>query len=286
MADAMMGVIQQQGGTVRRGVEVDEITVSRGQATGVITAAGERIEADVVVSNADPGHTYDRLLRHHAKRRWTPRRLNRSRWSMGLFVWYFGTSGTSGKWADVGHHTILNGPRYKGLLNDIFMKRHLAHDMSVYLHRPSVTDGSVAPKGDDTFYALSPVPNLHGADSVDWAQMQETYRERLASVLNDHLIPGFADHLSASHVLTPADFETRYLSPHGAGFSLEPRIFQSAWFRPHNISEEFGNLYLVGAGTHPGAGIPSVVTSSEVLSQLVPDAPRPYVRPEIKVAAE
>ena len=145
---------------------------------------------------------------------------------------------------------------------------------------------SVAPEGDDTFYALSPVPNLHGKGSVDWAEMQETYRQRLAKVLNDHLMPGFEDHLSASHILTPADFESRYLSPHGAGFSLEPRIFQSAWFRPHNISEEFGNLFLVGAGTHPGAGIPSVVTSSEVLTQLVPDAPRPYVPVETKVAAE
>ncbi|MDA0187488.1 MAG: phytoene desaturase family protein, partial [Proteobacteria bacterium] len=286
MADAMVAVIEDQGGTVRRGVEVDEITVTKGQADGVVTTDGERIAADIIVSNADPGHTYDRLLRKQAKRRWTPARLNRSRWSMGLFVWYFGTKGTKGKWADVGHHTILNGPRYKGLLNDIFMKRHLAHDMSVYLHRPSVTDPSVAPEGDDTFYALSPVPNLHGKGSVDWAEMQETYRQRLAKVLNDHLMPGFEDHLSASHILTPADFESRYLSPHGAGFSLEPRIFQSAWFRPHNISEEFGNLFLVGAGTHPGAGIPSVVTSSEVLTQLVPDAPRPYVPVETKVAAE
>ena len=286
MADAMVAVIEDQGGTVRRGVEVDEITVTKGQADGVVTTDGEHIAADIIVSNADPGHTYDRLLRKQAKRRWTPARLNRSRWSMGLFVWYFGTKGTKGKWADVGHHTILNGPRYKGLLNDIFMKRHLAHDMSVYLHRPSVTDPSVAPEGDDTFYALSPVPNLHGKGSVDWAEMQETYRQRLAKVLNDHLMPGFEDHLSASHILTPADVESRYLSPHGAGFSLEPRIFQSAWFRPHNISEEFGNLSLVGAGTHPGAGIPSVVTSSEVLRQLVPDAPRPYVRLDTKVAAE
>ena len=291
MADAGDGAVREdQGGTVRSGVEVDEITVAGGKATGVVTTEGERIAADVVVSNADPGTTYDKLLRKQVKKRWTPRRLNRSRWSMGLFVWYFGTRGTAGKWADVGHHTILNGPRYRGLLNDIFMKRHLAEDMSVYLHRPSVTDPSVAPAGDDTFYALSPVPNLHGENSVDWAEMEETYRKNLAGVLNDTLIPGFEDHLSASHILTPDSFVSRYLSPHGAGFSLEPRIFQSAWFRPHNISEEFGNLFLVGAGTHPGAGIPSVVTSSEVLAELVPDAPRPMAvrRPlhETKVAAE
>jgi phytoene desaturase len=172
------------------------------------------------------------------------------------------------------------------LLKDIFLKRHLADDMSIYLHRPSVIDPSVAPAGDDTFYALSPVPNLHGADSVDWAETEEVYRKRMAQVLHEKLIPGFEDHLSASHILTPASFVSRYLSPHGSGFSLEPRIFQSAWFRPHNISEEFANLFLVGAGTHPGAGIPSVVTSSEVLMHLVADAPRPVVVAPIKVAAE
>ncbi|WP_224816607.1 phytoene desaturase [Hasllibacter sp. MH4015] len=286
MADAMVRVIEDQGGTVRMEEEIAEITVSGGRATGVVTKSGERIFADIVVSNADPGTTYEKLLSRHPKRRWTPKRLNQSRWSMGLFVWYFGTRGTRGKWSDVGHHTILNGPRYKGLLDDIFIRRHLADDMSIYLHRPSVTDPSAAPTGDDTFYALSPVPNLHGAGAVDWTEMGETYRKRLAGVLDQHLIPGFEADLSASHIFTPETFESRYLSPHGAGFSLEPRIFQSAWFRPHNVSEEVAGLYLVGAGTHPGAGIPSVVTSSEVLNQLVPDAPRPLDRPVTRLAAE
>jgi phytoene desaturase len=285
MADAMVQVIEDQGGTVRQGVEVDEIATNSGRATGVILTDGERLTADIVVSNADPGTTYDRLLRHHPRKRWTKRRLDRSRWSMGLFVWYFGTRGTRAMWRDVGHHTILNGPRYRGLLKDIFIKRDLADDMSIYLHRPSVTDPSVAPAGDDTFYALSPVPNLHGERSVDWAEMGERYRQKVAKVLEEKLIPGFEAHVSASEFFTPETFEARYLSPHGAGFSLEPRIFQSAWFRPHNISEEVEGLYLVGAGTHPGAGIPSVVTSSEVLKQLVPDAPRRAVGP-VKVAAE
>jgi phytoene desaturase len=285
MADAMVRVVAEQGGTVRQGAEVDEIVTSSGKATGVRLTDGETLRADIVVSNADPGHTYAHLLRNTVRKRWTNRRLDRARWSMGLFVWYFGTRGTRGMWKDVGHHTILNGPRYTGLLRDIFMRRHLAPDMSLYLHRPSITDPTVAPEGDDTFYALSPVPNLHGEKSVDWAEMGETYRQNLARVLDEHLIPGFADRLSASEHFTPETFRTRYLSPHGAGFSLEPRIFQSAWFRPHNISEEVENLFLVGAGTHPGAGIPSVVTSSEVLTQLVPDAPRPLVR-EVRLAAE
>lgn len=272
LADAMVRVIDDQGGRVELGCEVDEVLTSDGAVTGVRTNDGRTLSAPVVVSNADPGQTYDRLLRTHKKTRWTAKKLAGARWSMGLFVWYFGTRGTAGKWSDVGHHTILNGPRYRGLLKDIFMKRHLADDMSVYLHRPSVTDPSCAPSGDDTFYALSPVPNLWGKSSVDWEQETETYRQKLARVLNEKLIPGFEDHLSESEIFTPRTFETRYLSPYGAGFSLEPRIFQSAWFRPHNISEEVKGLYIVGAGTHPGAGIPSVVTSSEVLAQLVPDA--------------
>jgi phytoene desaturase len=224
-----------------------------------------------VVSNADPGHTYDRLLRSHRKWRWTPEHLRKRRWSMGLFVWYFGTRGTAGKWQDVGHHTILNGPRYRGLVQDIFLKGKLAEDMSLYVHRPSVTDPTVAPEGDDTFYALSPVPHIGHAASVDWQAMAETYRSKVQAVLEDQLLPGLGQHLSASLVFTPETFRDRYLSPNGSGFSIEPRILQSAWFRPHNVSEEAKGLYLVGAGTHPGAGLPGVISSAEVLSQLVPD---------------
>ena len=171
----------------------------------------------------------------------------------------------------MGHHTILNGPRYKGLVNDIFIKGKLADDMSLYVHRPSVTDPSVAPQGDDTFYALSPVPHIGHDDPIDWAEMGETYRQKVQAVLEEQMLPGLGDHLSASLIFTPETFRDRYLSPHGAGFSIEPRILQSAWFRPHNVSEELGGLYLVGAGTHPGAGLPGVVSSAEVLAQLVPD---------------
>lgn len=201
---------------------------------------------------------------------------------MGLFVWYFGTKGTRGKWSDVGHHTILSGPRYEGLLTDIFIKGRLADDMSLYVHRPSVTEPDVAPDGDDTFYALSPVPHLGFNNPVNWAAVQESYKAKVADVL-EGLIPGFRKHLSAELVFTPEDFRDRYLSPNGSGFSIEPRILQSAWFRPHNISEEAKGLYLVGAGTHPGAGLPGVVSSAEVLAKLVPDAP---MVADMKVAAE
>ena len=269
LADAMANVVKEQGGQVLLNSNVENITLNKQKADGVMLENGLKLNADIVVSNSDPGWTYNKLLPNQ-KKRWTEKKLKKSRWSMGLFVWYFGTKNTREKWQDVGHHTIMNGPRYRGLLADIFDRQFLADDMSIYLHRPSVTDPSVAPKGDDCFYALSPVPNLKTSNPIDWSKELEGYKNKMQMVLEE-TIPGFSDAITAEHILTPKDFEERYLSPYGCGFSLEPRIFQSAWFRPHNVSEDIENLYLVGAGTHPGAGIPSVVTSSEVLSQLVSD---------------
>jgi len=271
IARAMCDVIADQGGVVRQNAEVDEILLRDGRAQGVRLASGEVVRADIVVSNADAGHTYDRLLRNSRRRRWTPAKLKRKRWSMGLFVWYFGTRGTRGMWPEAGHHTILNGPRYEGLVRDIFIKGKLSDDMSLYVHRPSVTDPTVAPEGDDTFYVLSPVPHLGHSDPVDWQAEAEPYRRRVQKVLEDQLLPGLGAHLGPSEIFTPETFRDRYLSPHGAGFSIEPRILQSAWFRPHNVSEEARGLYLVGAGTHPGAGVPGVIMSAEVLAQVVPD---------------
>lgn len=280
MADAMAKVIRAQGGVIRLGEQVDEVLVQDGAAKGVRTFKGEELSAPLVISNADAGHTYKKMVK--GTKRWTPAKVDRKRWSMGLFVWYFGTKGTAGKWADVGHHTILSGPRYEGLLRDIFIKGKLADDMSLYVHRPAVTDPTVAPDGDDTFYALSPVPHLGHADPVDWQAMKDAYRAKVADVL-EGLIPGFRDHLTTELIYTPEDFRDRYLSPFGAGFSLEPRILQSAYFRPHNVSEEAKGLYLVGAGTHPGAGLPGVVSSAEVLGKLVSDAP---VQQDLRMAAE
>ncbi|GLS88820.1 phytoene desaturase (neurosporene-forming) [Cypionkella aquatica] len=273
IALAMAGVIQSQGGTLRLNAEVDEILLQNGRATGVRLTDGAVIAADIVVSNADAGHTYDRLLRNHRRKRWTPPKLARKRWSMGLFVWYFGTKGTRLKWPEVGHHTILVGPRYKDHIRDIFIRGRLADDMSLYVHRPSVTDPSVAPVGDDTFYALSPVPHL-GIGDTDWQTEAEPYRQKMQKMLEDRLLPGLSDHLTEQLIFTPNSFQTRYLSPYGSGFSIEPRILQSAYFRPHNVSEEAKGLYLVGAGTHPGAGLPGVIASAEVLGTLVPNAPR------------
>jgi phytoene desaturase len=285
IAEAMARVVKDQGGFVVQEAEVDEVMVQGGRASGVRLVDGRVLPAEVVVSNADPGTTYTRLLRRQPVKRWTAPRLMRSRWSMGLFVWYFGTKGTKGMWPGAGHHSILVGPRYREHIRDIFQTGHLAEDMSLYVHRPSVTDPSVAPEGDDTFYVLSPVPHLGHKTRVDWETEAEPYRQKMLKVLEERLLPGLTSRVTESLVFTPDTFRDRYLSPHGSGFSLEPRILQSAWFRPHNVSEELPGLYLAGAGTHPGAGVLGVIGTAEVLASLVPDAPMRMAVP-VRMAAE
>jgi phytoene desaturase len=155
------------------------------------------------------------------------------------------------------------------LLKDIFDRKILAKDFSLYLHRPTATDPSLAPPGCDTFYVLSPVPHLDAG--IDWEQQAEPYRQSIAQFLERTLLPGLQDQVVASRITTPRDFKDRLLSFKGAGFGLEPVLLQSAWFRPHNRSEDIERLYLVGAGTHPGAGVPGVISSARVLDMVVPD---------------
>jgi phytoene desaturase len=263
----IVGLVEGQGGRFRYGAEVERILVEDGRAIGVRLADGETIAADVVVSNADSAWTYSRLLADHPRRRWTDLKLARARYSMSLFVWYFGTTR---RFEGVPHHTMVLGPRYDGLLEDIFLKRKLAQDFSLYLHRPTATDPSLAPPGCDAFYVLSPVPHLQSG--TDWAERAEPYRRAIQKRLEETVLPGLGDAVAVSRVMTPHDFRHRLNSVHGAAFSLEPQLFQSAWFRPHNVSEEVEGLYLVGAGTHPGAGLPGVVSSAKVVDQLVPHA--------------
>ncbi len=263
----MVSLIEGQGGEVRLNQEVAGITVKAGRATGVTLASGEAIRAEVVVSNADSAWTYQKLLPASARRRWTDKKLAKARYSNSLFVWYFGTDR---RYDAVGHHTILMGPRYEGLIQDIFTNKVLADDFSLYLHRPTATDPSLAPAGCDAFYVLSPVPHLDA--DVDWAAEAEPYRRKIAAFLEAKLLPGLQDAVVASHVVTPPDFLHRLNSIKGAAFGLEPILFQSAWFRPHNRSEEVDRLYLVGAGTHPGAGVPGVISSAKILDTVVPDA--------------
>ena len=264
LVDGLVRLIRGQGGRVRLGADVAEIVVEGGAARGVRLAGGETIPADIVVSNADSAITQGKLLPKAL--RWSPGRMKRARSSMGLFVWYFGTRR---RYPDVAHHTILLGPRYRELLADIFDRKVLAEDASLYLHRPTATDDGLAPPGQDCFYVLAPVPNLAGGQ--DWAALGETYRRRIEAMLEESVLPGLKAELVTSFFTTPQDFQDDFLSYRGSGFGLEPVLMQSAWFRPHNRSA-VQNLYLVGAGTHPGAGLPGVLSSARILDLVVPDA--------------
>ncbi|MBK6849347.1 MAG: phytoene desaturase [Proteobacteria bacterium] len=267
LVQGLVRLITSQGGVLRCNSEVSEITVTGRRATGVRLRSGETLAADVVVSNADSAYTYRELVPASVRQHWTNTRINRTRYSMSLFVWYFGTKR---RYPDVAHHTIMLGPRYRGLLDDIFRHKRLSADFSLYLHRPTATDPSLAPPGGDTFYVLSPVPHLDSG--TDWRLTAEPYRQVIAQHLSQTVLPGLEQQVVASHLITPQHFRDELLSLRGAAFGVEPTLTQSAYFRPHNSSEELERLYLVGAGTHPGAGVPGVLSSAKVLDRVVPDA--------------
>ena len=262
----MAELIKGQGGELRCNTEVKRIIVENGAAAGVQLASGETVAAEIVVSNADAAFTYRTLLGDMKRKRWTDKKIDRATYSMSLFVWYFGTNR---RYEDVEHHTILLGPRYRGLLEDIFKRKVLAKDFSLYLHRPTATDPSLAPDGCDAFYVLSPVPHLDSG--TDWKTEAEPYRQAIESFLGQSILPGLKDAVVSSRVMTPLTFQDDLLSYKGAAFGMEPVLTQSAWFRPHNKSEEVDRLFIVGAGTHPGAGLPGVLSSARVLDRVVPD---------------
>ena len=264
LVNGLIGLVESQGNKIRYNATVDSISVQNGRATGVVLDNGEAINADIVVSNADIGWTYANLLRDTPRRRWTDRKVDSLDYSMGVFVWYFGTNK---RFDNLEHHTVLMGPRYEELLKDIFKRKVLADDFSIYLHRPTATDPSLAPEGCDAFYALSPVPHLDA--DVDWNEIAEPYRKAIERRLEERLMPGLSQSIVTSRVTHPLDFANRLLAWRGAAFGPEPLLTQSAWFRTHNKSEDVENLYFVGAGTHPGAGMPGVLASAKILDQVL-----------------
>lgn len=272
----LVNLIEGQGGAVHLNSEVREILVEEQTARGVRLADGRTIGADIVVSNADSAWTYRHLIAPRHRRRWTDAKIERARYSMSLFVWYFGTKR---KYPDVAHHTILLGERYKALLTDIFRHHRLSDDFSLYLHRPTATDAALAPPGCDTFYVLSPVPHLDSG--TDWTAEAERYRGLISKYLSESLLPGLEDEIVTQRIMTPQDFRDELLSLKGAAFGLEPIITQTAYFRPHNKSEDIANLFLVGAGTHPGAGVPGVISSARVLDEVVPHADQLVTRHKV-----
>jgi phytoene desaturase len=267
VVQGMAGLLRERGVPLRCQAEVRRILVEDGRATGVELADGERIAAEVVVSNADTAWTYRHLVPREHRRYWSDERIAGKKYSMSLFVWYFGTDR---QYPEVPHHTMVLGPRYQGLLKDIFERHHLSDDFSLYLHRPTATDPGMAPPGHDAFYALSPVPHLDSG--TDWAAQAEAYRRRIQQRLQDTVLPGLAGHVVSSRVTTPQYFHDRLLSYKGAAFGMEPLLLQSAYFRPHNRSEDVRGLFMVGAGTHPGAGVPGVLMSAKALESVVPHA--------------
>jgi phytoene desaturase len=265
LVTGLVNLLTQLGVRLRCNAAVERIVVEDGRARGVMLEGGERVDADIVVSNADTAWTYRHLVAPEHRRVWSDRKLDRARYSMSLFVWYFGCNR---RWDQVPHHTMVLGPRYDALLHDIFRKHRLAEDFSLYLHRPTASDASMAPPGCDAFYALAPVPHLDSG--TDWRSHGASYRRAIEQRLESTLLPGLSRHIVTSRVMTPLDFQDRLLSYKGAAFGLEPLLLQSAWFRPHNRSEDVPGLFMVGAGTHPGAGIPGVLMSAKALETVLP----------------
>ncbi len=263
----LVRLLQTRGIELHLNSPVHRILVENGQACGVALGNGQTVKADIVVSNGDTAWTYKNLVDAKYRKHWTDRRIERGRYSMGLLVWYFGTRK---RYEEVPHHMLVLGPRYKGLLQDIFKRHVLADDFSLYLHRPTATDPSLAPPGCDTFYALAPVPHLDSG--TDWRAQAEPMRRAIEQRLSDTVLPDLKAQVTTSLMMTPQDFQDRLWSYKGAGFGLEPLLLQSAWFRPHNRSEDLRGLYVVGASTHPGAGVPGVLMSAKALAQVVPHA--------------
>ena len=263
---ALVRLFEELGGTIRMECEVEQILVDETtrRATGVRLSGGEIVAADAVVSNGDVAQTYMQLVPAAVRRKNTNRRMEGLRYSMSLFVIYFGTNR---RYDDIAHHEILMGPRYEGLLDDIFRKKKLAGDFSLYLHRPTATDPSLAPPGCDSFYVLSPVPHLGG--DTDWGEMAGPYRDAIVAYLEERYMPGLSASIVTERVIDPRHFRDTLNSYLGSAFSVEPILTQSAWFRPHNRSEDIGNLYFAGAGTHPGAGMPGVLSSGKIVAELI-----------------
>ncbi len=266
IVDAFGRLFRELGGTVHLDTEVKQILIRNRKVVGVELSDGSKVEADAVVCNGDVAHTYRYLIPEKERRTFTNRRIDRMNYSMSLVVIYFGTDR---RYTDsrLDHHNIIFNKRYKGLLKEIFAARGLPKDFSLYLHMPTKTDPSIAPPGTESFYVLSLVPNLKSG--TDWEDIAEDYKDRLLAYLEEQYLPDLRKHIIAEHFIDPIHFRDTLNSYRGAAFALKPTLLQSAYFRPHNRSEEFENLYFVGAGTHPGAGVPAVLSSGKIAAELI-----------------
>lgn len=270
--NAMVKLLEELGGKLHLNTEVDEIVVEGRRAVGVRLMDNSFIPADHVVANADVGFVYERMIRKDKQSLYMRGKMALMKHSMSLFVLYFGTKRLY-RDHDIMHHNIILGKRYKGLLSDIFTRKHLSDDFSLYLHMPTITDPSLAPEGHENFYVLSPVPHL--GSGIDWTKEAKPYRDSIVRFLEQNYLPDLEANIVAEHYIDPLHFRHTLNSRMGSAFSVQPLLTQSAWFRPHNRAEDFDNLYFVGAGTHPGAGLPGVLSSSIIAENLIGD-PKPH----------
>ena len=257
LVEGMGRLFTELGGTILTNAEVHEIVVEDGRARGVRTPDGT-LTADLVVSNADPGHTYGSLVDGRHREHWTDRRLAKQEWSMSCVLLYMGTRR---RYPQLEHHTLILSERYEGLLDDIFELKILPDDFSMYLHAPTRTDPDVAPPGCESMYVLVPVANLRSG--IDWAEVGPRFADRIIDFLEEWGLEELRGSLEVLHVFGPDDFQRELNATWGNAFAIEPKLSQTAWLRPHNRSEDVDGLYLVGAGTHPGAGVPGVILSAE-----------------------
>ena len=266
IVNGMGRLFAELGGKTVVNTEVDEILVEGRRATGVRLKDGTVHKADAVVSNADVAFTYLNMIPARVRRKNSDRWVKRKKYSMSLFVIYFGTKRL---YRDQGlaHHNIILSEDYKALLREIFANNDLPEDFSLYLHMPTLTDPTMAPPGCEAFYVLSPVPHL-GAN-IDWTRQAKPYRDAIMSFLEANYLPDLQANIIAEHTIDPLHFRDTLNSYLGSAFSVQPTLLQSAWFRPHNRSEDFDNLYFAGAGTHPGAGLPGVLSSGKIVADLI-----------------
>jgi phytoene desaturase len=266
LVQALVRLFEELGGRLELSTPVERVRVLRnGKTIHRVLAGGVERDFDLVVSNADLHHTYSRLFPDEPSAQRESRRVAGLDWSMSLFVLYFGTDRTYRE--QIAHHTVLFGPRYRELLQDIFHGDSLPDDFSLYLHAPTVTDPSLAPPGCDSFYVLSPVPHL-GKAALNWREIAPLYADRILAALEAHM-PDLRKHVVVRRYRTPEDFRDQLGAFQGSAFSCAPKLTQSAWFRPHNRDPHIPGLYLVGAGTHPGAGVPGVVNSAKATARVI-----------------
>ena len=256
-------IMIENGVKIKTNTEVKEFILENNKISKIITNNEEIVNFDLVVCNADPPMVYSKLLNKHNFNRPFKKEKNLL-YSMGLFVLFFGTTK---KYNEVAHHTIWMTERFKSLLSDIFKKKKLSDDFSLYIHRPTATDISFAPEGCDSFYVLCPVPNLQG--KINWETESESLKDRIIKELSKTIMPNLEDTITDVFWMNPNDFKNDYNSMHGSGFSIAPIFTQSAWFRYHNKDKKIKNLYFSAAGSHPGAGIPGVLSSAKVVENII-----------------